>query len=132
MQIQIKTVNLELNESTETYTREKVGRVAKFLAPHQDEAAVVEVHLRVNENDTNQTKDQCTITISGLGKGHTVHAEAEEPDMHVAIDRAYQKVEEQLRREKEKRREHIHGHNGDEKHLPPEATMDTEPVDSDQ
>lgn len=124
MQIHIKTVHLELTGSVDTYVHDKVSRLSKFLTPHQDEAAILEVHLRYKPSDIKDTKDQCTLTITGLGKGRAMHVEAEEPDMHVAIDRAAQRMEEQLRREKEKRRDHIHKQSKDGKYIPPEDLMD--------
>lgn len=129
MHIQIKAVNLDITPSVDNYVREKVPKLEKLLAPHQNEAAVADVILIYAAHDMKVTKDKCHITISGLGQGHTVHAETEEPEMHVAIDACVQKVEEQLRREKEKRRDHISKANTEAKQLPVEALMETEPID---
>lgn len=129
MHIQIKAVNLAMTPSVDTYVREKVPKLEKLLAPHQNEAAVADVMLIFAEHDMKVTKDKCHITISGLGQGHTAHAETEEPEMHVAIDACVQKLEEQLRREKEKRRDHISKANTEAKQMPVEELMETEPVD---
>ncbi len=128
MLIQIKAVNLELTDSVDTYVREKLPKLGKYLAPHQDEAAVADVMLMYAPHDTKDTKDKCHITVSGLGHGLSFHAEAEEPEMHVAIDACVSKMEEQLRREKDKRKDHISRANLQAKELPVEELMETEPV----
>jgi ribosomal subunit interface protein len=125
MQLQIRATGLELSEATKVYVTEKVSRAEKYLAPHQSESAVADVHLVYKQSNTKDTKDQCHITISGVGKGQRFHAEAAEPDMHVAIDHSYHKVEEQLRREKDKRRDRMTREAADAKRRPPEQLMDT-------
>lgn len=128
MQLHIHAKGLDLSEATKVYTTEKFSRLEKYLSHHQSEAAVIDVSLIVEPNHTEVSKDKCHATISGLGKGHTFHVETEEPDMHVAIDAAVQKLEEQLRREKDKHRDHLNKEATEAKYIPPETTMETEPV----
>lgn len=131
MHIHIKAINLELTDSVDTYTREKISKLEKLLTNHQNEAGVADVILTFAPHDTRDTKDKCAITISGLGHGTTFHAECEEHDMHVAIDACEQKMAEQLRREKDKQHDHISRENQAAKELPVEQLMETEPVDDD-
>ena len=131
MQIHVKAVNLELTGSMETYAQEKLAKLEKFLAPHQNESATVNVMLIFGPHDTKSTKDKCHITVTGLGQGHTVHAETEAPDMHVAIDACVQKAEEQLRREKDRRGDHLSKQNAEQAHIPAEELMDMGPVQGD-
>ena len=128
MKIQAKAQGTELTESAKVYIDQKIGRLSKFLTPTQDEAAIADVHLIYAPSNTTDTRDKCHVTISGLGKGQVVHVQTEEPDMHVAIDAASQKAEEQLRRQHEKIRDHLHQGGADAKHIPAEDLMETEPV----
>ncbi len=129
MKIQAKAQGTPLTDSAKVYVDEKIGRLSKFLTPAQDEAAIADVHLIYAPSNTADTRDKCHVTIDGLGKGQTVHVETEEPDMHVAIDAASQKAEEQLRRHHEKMRDHLHQGGAESKYIPPEDLMETEPVD---
>lgn len=129
MRLQIRATGLELSEPTKVYVTEKFSRLEKLLAPHQNEAVLADIHLVYQPSHTDVSKDECHATISGLGKGLRFHAETQEPDMHVAIDAAVQKLEEQLRREKDKRRDHITREAAEAKRIPSEQLMETEPVE---
>lgn len=129
MHLQISASGMDLSESTKVYIDEKIGRLSKLLAPNQDEAAKADVHLIYAQHNTKATKDKVHVTMTGVGGGQVLHVETEEPDMLVAIDRASQKLEEQLRRLKEKLRDHLHKGAAESKYVAPEQTMETGPLD---
>ncbi len=129
MRIQSKAQGTPLTDSAKIYVERKIGRLSNLLTPEQDDAAVADVHLIYAPSNTVATKDKCHVTISGLGGGHTVHAESEEPDMHVAIDASAQLLEEQLRRLKEKTRDNLDRSKLAAKEVPAEDFMATEPVE---
>lgn len=127
MHLQIGAVGMKLSESTKVYTTEKIGKLEKFLSPNENTAAKADIRLIYAQSNTKATKDQCHVTLHGIG--HSMHVEAEEPEMHVAIDAASQKLEEQLRRHKDKLRDHLKHEATEAKHPPVERIMETDPVD---
>jgi ribosomal subunit interface protein len=128
MRLQVKAVGTELTDTAKVYVDQKIGRLSKLLSPHQDEAAVADVKLIYTPSNTAATQDKCHVTISGLGKGQSFHVETEAPDMHVAIDAASQKLEEPLRRLKDKLRDHLRKDATEAKHRPLEELLATDPV----
>lgn len=129
MRIQTKAINTELTDTVQTYVDEKVGKLTKYLSPTQDEAAVAQVNLIYAGNHTDDATDECRITIDGLGKGTMIHAEAQEPEMHVAIDACVAKLEHELGDLKDKARDHISAEKADAKYVAPEIMMETEPIE---
>lgn len=129
MQLQIKAQGLDLSDSTRTYTEQKVGKLERYIEENHRESALADIHLIAERTHTLDAKDECRITISGLGGGQTFHADAQEPEMHVAIDACVQTLEEQLRRHHDKIRDHISKEAADAKRQPAENLMATDPVD---
>lgn len=130
MQLQLKAVGLDLSESMKVYVDEKITqRLERFIEVNHRESVVAEVHLEYASGDTTGTRDKCKVTMTGLGNGQVARAEEEAEDMHVAIDRTSQKLEEQLRRHHDKLRDHIHRKDGDAKYVAPEELMETEPLE---
>lgn len=129
MQLQIKAQGLDLSAPTRVYTEEKVSRLERYIEENHRGSAIADVHLIFHATHTQDTKDKCHITVSGIGKGQTFHAEAEEPEMHVAIDAAVRVMEEQLRRHHDKIRDHISKDATAAKQVNAEEFMETGPVD---
>lgn len=129
MQLQISASGTPLTDSAKVYVTEKIGRLTKLLVPNENQAAQADVHLIYAPHNTKDTKDKCHVTITGIGQ--KMHVEATEPEMHVAIDAAAQKLEEQLRRHKDKRRDRITREATEHKETPAEDFMETDPVDVD-
>ena len=129
MQLQIKAQGLDLSDSTRTYTEEKVGRLERYIESNHRDSAIADIHLIFEQSHTRDAKDECRVTISGLGGGQTFHAESAEPEMHVAIDACVQTLEEQLRRHHDKIRDHITREAAEAKRQPAEDLMATDPVD---
>lgn len=133
MQLQIKAQGLDLSDATRVYTEEKVGRLERYIEENHRESAIADVHLIAQQSHTDDAKDECHITVAGLGGGQSFHAESAEPEMHVAIDSCVQTLEEQLRRHHDKLKDNISREAADAKRQPAENFMETGPVDdSDQ
>jgi ribosomal subunit interface protein len=107
MKLQIKAVGLDLTPATETYARDKIGRLEKLIVTGHRDSALADIKLIFAPSNTKDTKDKCHVTISGIGGGKAIHVETEEPEMHVAIDRAAHKLKEPLRRDQERYRDHL-------------------------
>lgn len=129
MQLQIKAQGLDLSDSTRIYTEDKVGKLDRYIEENHRDSALADIHLLAERTHTKDSKDECRITISGLGGGQSFHAEAAEPEMHVAIDSCVQVLEEQLRRHHDKQRDHINRDAAEAKQQPVEDLMETDPVD---
>lgn len=107
MKLQISATGMDLSPATKEYVTEKIGRLEKLIVPSHHDSAMADVKLIFAASNTKTTQDKCHVTISGIGEGHTIHVETEEPEMHVAIDRAAHKLKEPLRRGEERYRDHL-------------------------
>ena len=125
MKIQISALGMDMTPAVKTYATEKVKKLEKLVVQGHRDAAMFDVKLIAAESNTDATKDKCHITLSGLGQGHTLHVEAEEPDMHVAIDRAVHKLKEPLRRHEERYRDHLRRDATAAKRQAAESAMET-------
>ncbi len=108
MKLQIKAVGMDMTDSVRTYVTEKIGGLERLIVEGHREAALADVKLIYKPSDTEDTKDKCHVTISGLGRGDAIHVEEEAEDMHVAIDRVAHVLKETLRRHEDKYRDHMH------------------------
>ncbi len=95
MQIATTFRHMEASEALKSYAEEKLGRVQKYI----DEPIVAQVFLSVEK-----IRHIAEITITA--KGITIKASEETNDMYAAIDAVLDKIERQLRRYKEKIKEH--------------------------
>lgn len=129
MQLQIKAQGLELSDPTRVYTEEKVGKLERYIEENHRDSAIADIHLVFAPAHTEDRKDKCRITITGIGKGQSFHVESEQPEMHVAIDAAVQTMEEQLRRHHDKLSDHLTKQATEAKQVPVEDLMDTEDTD---
>ena len=108
MQITVSARHTEVSPALRSAAEEKVGKLARFF----DGIDQAEVHFEEEQNPRIPDKEICEITLQG--NGHHIRCKVSAPDGFVAIDRAVDKLENQLHKLKTKiQRRH---HNGDMKH----------------
>jgi putative sigma-54 modulation protein len=95
MQITTTFRHMETSEALKSYVEEKLERVQKYI----DEPVVAQVFLTVEK-----IRHMAEMTITA--KGITIKASEETNDMYAAVDAVLDKIERQLRRYKEKIKEH--------------------------
>lgn len=95
MQITTTFRHMESSEALKTYAQEKLEKVQKYI----DEPVVAQVFLTVEK-----IRHIAEVTITA--KGITIKAAEETNDMYAAIDATVDKIERQLRRYKERIKEH--------------------------
>lgn len=98
MQITTTFRHMESSEPLKTYAQEKIEKVQRYI----DEPIVVQVFLTVEK-----IRHLAEITITA--RGITIKASEETNDMYAAIDAVTDKIERQLRRYKERIKEHKPG-----------------------
>lgn len=95
MQIATTFRHMEPSEALKSYAEEKLERVKKYI----DEPVVAQVYLTVE-------KIRHIVEITLNAKGITIKASEATNDMYAAIDAVVDKMERQLRRYKERLKEH--------------------------
>jgi putative sigma-54 modulation protein len=104
MQLQVKGKNVEVSPSIRTYAEEKLGKLSKRLP----DLTRVEVELSTEKN---RAIAACSIAEATVWtKGPTLRARGVSVDMKVAIDDLVDKLEPQVKRYREKRREEPRRH----------------------
>ncbi len=115
MRLQVKGKNVEVSEAIRTYAEEKLGRLERQLA----DPTRVELELAVEKNPSIADNHVAEATI--WTKGPVLRAKEASTDMRASIDLLVDKLERQVVRYKEKRRDR-RGH-GPGKLSAPEAPM---------
>jgi putative sigma-54 modulation protein len=95
MQITTTFRHLEPSDALKSYAEEKLERIKKYI----DEPMVAQVFMTVEK-----IRHCAEITLTA--KGITIKASEETNDMYAAIDAVVDKIERQLRRYKERIKEH--------------------------
>jgi ribosome hibernation promoting factor len=95
MQISTTFRHMEPSEALKSYAEEKLERVKKYI----DEPIVAQVYLTVE-------KIRHIVEITLNAKGVTIKASEATNDMYAAIDAVIDKIERQLRRYKERLKDH--------------------------
>ncbi len=90
MQVTVSRRHTEVPDSLRVMAEEKIGRLARFV----DGLDHAEVHFSEHKNPRITDKEMCEVTIEG--HGHHVRCKVEAPDGYAAIDKAYDKLEQQL------------------------------------
>lgn len=96
MKITVSARNTEISPALRAAAEEKIGRLAR-RASGLDRA---EVHFTEERNPRIQDREVCEVSIDG--NGHRVHCKASAPDGFGAVDRAVDKLEQQLHKAKTK------------------------------
>lgn len=97
MQINLTGHHIEITDSLRSYVKEKMGKLER----HFDKVSNTHVILSV-EKDTH--KAEATVHMSG----NDIFAEAHEPDMYASIDSLVNKLDRQVKKYKEKLKNHLH------------------------
>ena len=90
MQVTVSRRHTDVSDSLRVMTEEKIGRLARFV----DGLDHAEVHFREHKNPRIPDKEVCEVTIAG--HGHHVRCKVQAPDGFQAVDKAYDKLEQQL------------------------------------
>jgi len=106
MQINLTGHHIEITDSLRSYVTEKMGKLER----HFDKVSNTHVILSV-EKDIQ--KAEATVHMSG----NDIFAEAHEPDMYASIDSLVDKLDRQVKKYKEKLKNHLH-------HKPVEVPQD--------
>jgi putative sigma-54 modulation protein len=93
---------MESSDALKTYAEDKLAKVQKYI----DEPIVAQVFMTVEK-----IRHSAEITITA--KGITIKASEETNDMYAALDAVVDKIERQLRRYKERIKEHKPGNDSD-------------------
>jgi putative sigma-54 modulation protein len=104
MQITTTFRHIESSEALKSYAGEKLEKVQKYI----DEPIVAQVFLTVEK-----IRHIAEVTINA--KGITIKASEETNDMYAAIDAVVDKIERQLRRYKERIKQHKPGVESEER-----------------
>ncbi len=96
MQITVTFRHMETSEPVRTYAEEKVARVKKYIEEPIDAQVVFSVEKKIRHS--------AEVTI--IAKGITIKGSEETNDMYAAIDAVVDKIERQLKRYKEKLKNH--------------------------
>lgn len=103
MQVLVSARQTEVPERLRIMAEEKIGRLSKFV----EGLDTAEVHFWEHKNPRIADKDVCEVTIEG--HGHHVRCKVQAPDPYQAVDRAYEKLVNQLSKLKTKLRRRYQG-----------------------
>ena len=103
MEITVSARHMEISDALRETAIEKIGRLSRFLEG-MDRA---EVHFEQERNRRIADREVCEVTLEG--HGHHVRCKVTAPDGFVAVDRAVEKLEQQLHRLKTKLQRRHHG-----------------------
>lgn len=96
MQIAVTFRHMEVSEPVRTYVEEKLSRVKKYIDEPIDAQVVLSVEKKI--------RHQAEVSI--VAKGITIKGSEQTNDMYAAVDAVVDKIERQLKRYKEKIKEH--------------------------
>lgn len=103
MQVTVSRRNTDVSDQLRAMAEEKIGRLSRFL----DGLDHAEVHFWEHKNPRIADKEVCEVTIEG--RGHHVRCKVQAPDGFQAVDKAYDKLEQQLLKLKTKLNNRNHG-----------------------
>ena len=91
LHVTITSKQMELTPKLRDYIQQKTSKLIKYFSHISD------IHIIISEE-----KYRHVIEINALTNGITMPGRAEHPDVHTAFDKALAKVENQIRRYKDK------------------------------
>lgn len=103
MKLVIQGKNIEITDSIHDYVHQKIE---KAVSHYQGITTEVDVHLSVARNPRINPKQTAEVTI--YANGTVVRAEESSENLYASIDLVANKIARQLRKYKEKRRNHKH------------------------
>jgi putative sigma-54 modulation protein len=98
MEINVTFRHLESTDALRDYAREKVSRIKKYLGSPAEAAVVLSLEKRRHQTEI-------TLTADGI----TINAKEVTEDMYSSIDLAVDKLERQVKKHKEKIKDHKPG-----------------------
>ena len=110
MQLNITGHHVEVTDSLKAYVAEKLERLEK----HFDHVNNVHVILSVEKQ---RQKSEATVNVNGA----TLFADSTEEDMYAAIDSMTDKLDRQIKKHKEKVKDHHRNEGSQIKHQQPVA-----------
>lgn len=123
MEVTISTRGAKVSQRLEDVTREKIGRLDRYL----EGITHAEVHFFEEKNPRISDREVCEVTLEG--HGHHVRCKVAAPDTFTAVDVAVDKLETQLRKLKTKLVKRNHGEAKHDKLGHPPAAPIEEPED---
>jgi len=108
MQLNITGHHIEVTDSLKAYVAEKLERLEK----HFDHVNNVHVILSVEKQ---RQKSEATVNVNGA----TLFADSTEEDMYAAIDSMTDKLDRQIKKHKEKLKDHHQNEGNQIKHQQP-------------
>lgn len=109
MQLNLSGHHIEITEALRNYVSSKIERLER----HFDQVTNIHVILSVEKL---RQKAEATLHVSGAN----LFANAEHEDMYVAIDDLIKKLDRQILKHKEKRKDHHQSEGGVKAHQPSE------------
>ena len=103
MQVRISSRNADVTPEIEAAVNDKIGRLDRYV----DGLDFADVHFYEEKNPRIADKEVCEVSLEG--HGHHVRCKVSAPDGLVAVDRAVEKLEKQLRKLKTKLVNRHHG-----------------------
>ena len=96
MQIAVNFRHMESSEAVRTYVEDKLARVKKYVGEPIDAQVVLSVQKKIHHR----------AEVTMVAKGLTMKSAEETGDMYSAIDLMVDKIERQLKRHKDKLKDH--------------------------
>ena len=96
MQITVTFRHMESSDAVRSYVEEKLARVKKYIDEPIDAQVVLSVQKKINHR----------AEVTMVAKGLTMKSVEEKDDMYAAIDLMVDKIERQLKKYKEKLKQH--------------------------
>lgn len=96
MQIAVNFRHMESSDAVRTYVEEKLSRVRKYIDEPIDAQVVLSVQKKIRQR----------AEVTMVAKGLTMKSAEEMDDMYAAIDGMVDKIERQLKRYKDKLKQH--------------------------
>src|SRR5699024_2622488 len=103
VQVLVSARQTEVPDQLRKMAEEKIGRLSKYV----DGLDTAEVHFWEHKNPRIADKDVLEVTIEG--HGHHVRCKVQAPDPYQAVDRAYEKLVNQLSKLQTKLRRRYQG-----------------------
>lgn len=99
MDVVVRGRHLDLSQRFRVHTEDKLSRVEKFGVP------LTRIDVEVSKESNPRLADRAfEVELTCRGKGPVIRAEASAQDKYAALDLAYARLEERLRRAADKRR----------------------------
>ena len=106
MSMTIKTHHVSITKSMKDYVEKKLGKLDRYFANIQD------IIVDLNVSDNSAIDDRHTVSATVWVPGSVFRAKKKTRDMYASVDFVFEKLEKQLKKFKEKIKEHNrHGEN---------------------